>query len=672
MIIRQSQNGSITERKTSPFKKKIHLLSEKIYDEISSFKIKSLRNDILKKSYIENKNNELQSKTIIPTNKKYLHKIKFKTLKNKHNPNTKKILNSKINYDENTINYNELISDNNSDKENICNIPQTSRYDNKTKEKYLAKFFKNYMNSKFTKDLKLNRIKNMKEINLKNAIRNPFMETVNAHSKRNNSTYINPLVKENLDIENESINNIKTNESKINLEDELNYEFEIRLLRKKYKELKKKNDKLKYKLIKEKNEIKKKQNDENKKDYLISKVIDICKNINLTEKNNISSYTETYTNGFTTSNFEQKESKDDITFPATKLFKSMLLNLMDLKYEYENILLKDEFISGIKNMLNIENESNDGQIYEKLIYSNIKELLKEEIKLKKINNQFRYLTIENQKYQEYFSKLCKKIGIQDLDNLQKFLKNTIVKADAEFKQINQIKKIVMNNLKQNNIENNFHKKINYNDNFKEVDDCYYIIDEQPRRAKNRSESKININSSSVKKEDERISKRYSYFKDHKYVNKSLIANNIFENKDNSIPKKIFYTYRCSESTGKSKNLSMIKNTNENINVYDFSKQKGYNFHIKDYYNSNKNKKGIENKNNINNRIEVSHRIKSIKIQPFKERQRKNKNYNNIINFKKKELGLNSKIKQNMKLNINDNKNKNVSKSHNKDFCFYNE
>ena len=38
MIIHQNQNGSITERKTSPFKKKIHILSEKMNNEISSYK----------------------------------------------------------------------------------------------------------------------------------------------------------------------------------------------------------------------------------------------------------------------------------------------------------------------------------------------------------------------------------------------------------------------------------------------------------------------------------------------------------------------------------------------------------------------------------------------------------------------------------------------------------
>jgi hypothetical protein len=528
------------------------------------------------------------------------------------------------------------------------------------------------MDSKFSNNLKLNKIK---EINIKNIMSNPFMETINAHSKRNNSTYINQINKENIDNENESNNDIMENESIINLEDELNYEFEIRLLRKRYKELKKKNNKLKYKLYEVKNEIKKKQNKENKKTHLISKVVDICKNINFSEKNNFfTSYNETY-NGYTTSNIESKESKNDIPFPATKLFKNMLLNLMDVKYEYENIYLKNEFILGLKNMLINYNENKDGQINEKFIFKNIKDLLKEEIKFKAIINQLKYLSIENKKYYEYFSKLCKKLNIHSLDNLEEFLKNTIIKASAEYKQINQIKNIVMGNHKNNSIDNKIIKNRNNNDNFKEIDDCYYIIDE-PRRTKIKSESKININISSVKKEDIN-SKRYSYFKDNKYMNESLITNNIFGNKNNSIPKKMLYTYKCNDSARKSKNLSMIKQkSNEKFNLYDFSKQKDYDYYHKDYYNDN-NKKLFQNQNiknnaNVNNnkRIEVSHCIKNIKIYPFKENKTKNKNYNNIINFKKKELGLNQKIKKNMKLNTNDN-NKKVSKSHNKDFCFFN-
>ena len=92
MIIHQSQNGSVTERKTSPFKRKIHILSEKISNEIFSNKKKSFKNNIFKKPYIDIKNNvkkieKNQSKTIIPYDQDYYSKIKFKISKNKQNKN---------------------------------------------------------------------------------------------------------------------------------------------------------------------------------------------------------------------------------------------------------------------------------------------------------------------------------------------------------------------------------------------------------------------------------------------------------------------------------------------------------------------------------------------------------------------------------------------------------
>ena len=53
MIIHQSLNGSITERKFSPFKKKLHLLSEKIKNEKHSFYKNSFINEILNKPFID-------------------------------------------------------------------------------------------------------------------------------------------------------------------------------------------------------------------------------------------------------------------------------------------------------------------------------------------------------------------------------------------------------------------------------------------------------------------------------------------------------------------------------------------------------------------------------------------------------------------------------------------
>ena len=441
MIIHQSQNGSITERKFSPFKKKLHLLSEKIKNEKHSFYKNSFINEILNKPFIDkNDRNGNKSKTIDPQENKKKRRI-IKTSKNKVN---KYINRNKKNYyfgDKKVINTNQLNIDNQYD------IPQTSRCDINIKEKYLPKFFKNIINSN-----RNNKDKGYLNFNKNNGDTPDESMNEITHSKRNNSSSINSTWEERISKKNNKNNTSKgiiNNESTINFEEELNYEFEIRLLKKKLKELKKRNNKLKKKIIIIKNEQKEKQMQENKqkqKEHIISKVFDICKNIHLYDKSAYNSLNET-DNGL---NFSQINKG----FSPTKIFKNMLLNLMDLKYESQNILLKEEFISGLNNLL-IKNE-NEYKIEDKeqYIFNKVKGFIKEEEKLKTKISKYKYLTLENKKFYEYFSKLCKKLCIHSLENLDKFIKNTIVKSDEEFKQINQIKKIVMENMNKDTFNQN--------------------------------------------------------------------------------------------------------------------------------------------------------------------------------------------------------------------------
>ena len=690
MIIEQSQNSSINERETSPFTKKIHILSEKNYNEISSYNKNSFRNDKFKKPYIDifknqSNDNDYQSKTLIPYYHKYQNRKYLKTLKTKQNNKLKEIINTKTNFfrkkiDNNIIN--EINNDFQSDKENTINIPQTSRYDIKTKEKYFSKFFKSQIGLKYYNDFYFNNNSSNKENHVNNTPNN--MRTINAHSKRNKSTCINPIWINNFNSPNndkkKNIRNISSNESLFKLEDQLNYEFEIRLLKKQLKEAKKINDNLRKKLIKIKNEQKRiKEDEEKKKELIIIKVIDICKNINSSEKNIFCSSCEEIYNGFNSSNKNSKESKNDELncFQVTKLFKNMLLNLMDLKYDYENIILKDEFIVGLKTLLDNENEneSKDSENNKKFIINNIKELLKEEIKLKAILNKYKYLSLENKKYYDYLIKLCKKLSIKSLQNLDIFLINSLVEADAEFKQINQIKNIVLENNKSNNIYDTAYIKIDkdkYN-NHREINDLY-LIKPKTLRNRNNSESKKNIYLSSIKKGKEKDSKRYSYYKDNKNLNKSLIFNNIFRNKAEPINKKIFYTYRYCDSNKKNNNKYLIKENNKKkINLYDFIKQKDYNNYINDYLKDDNLLYAHEECKNIGkNKKEVPLCIKNVGIKSFENVNRKsnkNNNYNNNIKFKKYELGLNNKIIGKIKSNIKDEKNKKIKKSYTHNFLF---
>ena len=135
-------------------------------------------------------------------------------------------------------NFKELIKN----KKNNNKQPETFRYDINTKEKILSKFFKdtfenkNYMINNYQRDNKNDDIHNMiRTLSKKNKIsRNNINKFKN--NKRFNKSYI-----------------IKNN-PKINSENELNYEFEISLLKKKQKELQKMNNKLKVKIFNIKNE----------------------------------------------------------------------------------------------------------------------------------------------------------------------------------------------------------------------------------------------------------------------------------------------------------------------------------------------------------------------------------------------------------------------------------
>ena len=403
MIINQEESNSYNERDISPFHKKIHLLSEKIEDKISSLKKNSFRNNTFKNHNIEvrnygNKNNNYQYNTIIPYNKNHHSKIRFKIPKN----NQKDYRIKKIDNNDNinnqkysTIiarnrNHNDIYNDdgNDSEKEDIKLIPHTSRYNDDQKEKYLKKFLKDVIRSKYNNDI--NRDYYTVRVN-----RSPF-EYINQKK-----SFINKIRNEHIM---KDANELNQNDSSIKLEEKLDYEFEIRLLTKKLKEVKERNNKLKYRIIKIKNEQRIRNQKNKKNEFIISKVIQICKNSSFSGTNNFfSSFKEIYNTQFN-NNSEENKIDDLKLFPATNLFKNMLLNLMDMKYEFENIVLKDKFIDGTQNLFYNNNEEykefkeSNNKIF---IYHNVKNLIREEINLKNECNEYLKLG----KCYEYFSQL---------------------------------------------------------------------------------------------------------------------------------------------------------------------------------------------------------------------------------------------------------------------------
>lgn len=662
MIINQEESNSYNERDISPFHKKIHLLSEKIEDKISSLKKNSFRNNTFKNHNIEvrnygNKNNNYQYNTIIPYNKNHHSKIRFKIPKNNQKDyRIKKIDNiDHINNQKySTIiarnrNHNDIYNDdgNDSEKEDIKLIPHTSRYNDDQKEKYLKKFLKDVIRSKYNNDI--NRDYYTVRVN-----RSPF-EYINQKK-----SFINKIRNEHIM---KDANELNQNDSSIKLEEKLDYEFEIRLLTKKLKEVKERNNKLKYRIIKIKNEQRIRNQKNKKNEFIISKVIQICKNSSFSGTNNFfSSFKEIYNTQFN-NNSEENKIDDLKLFPATNLFKNMLLNLMDMKYEFENVVLKDKFIDGTQNLFYNNNEEykefkeSNNKIF---IYHNVKNLIREEINLKNECNEY----LELGKCYEYFSQLCSTLNIDDLQELVDYLKKIFIKTKVNFKQINQIKKIVkdINNTNKEIINNN-----NIDEKYRGIDQNY-ISEQRNLRKKNYSEINITKKNNSMFKEEIKNSKQNSYINDN---NKN---NTILRNKDNYLYNKIFYTLRYknnnnNDSIEKNENKSLSK---EKIDLYDFKSQRNIDYFINEYIGKKKeNLSQAKNNSNFSKKKANNlHYNKSSKIRTLKSAKKVNdKTYNSIINLKKKELGLNNKIRNKIKSYIKDKKNKNESKSIVKDFIY---
>ena len=249
----------------------------------------------------------------------------------------------------------------------------------------------------------------------------------------------------------------------------LEQEFEIRCLKKKLKNLKNKNRSL----IQQLDNIKKKNNiietemveEQNKRKDIIFSFINICNDI-----------------------FNNEEDDDE-----SNRFKNILLNLMDLKFKYENIFLENEFISNVDTLFSLSNIFNDNFYDNKRnnknnnLYHNIKNIIK--LKTKYLNSikKYKLLLIKNKKYFEYCSDLLKEFNLNDLDTLYNNLKNIKSINDKETRKFTRMKKVLFNSINNNSRRRNINKSvdnlkklkkypINFNFNFNYSDLQKYFIE----------------------------------------------------------------------------------------------------------------------------------------------------------------------------------------------------
>ena len=244
-----------------------------------------------------------------------------------------------------------------------------------------------------------------------------FRESIKKYNTKNNdetkTDYISNRINSNRE---ELINN-------------LNKDFEVRCLHRKLEKLKMKNNELKYNLEKKK-----------KKNYLL-------KYNSKKEQNNINNIFYSLMNIYNTF-FQNKSNHND-----NKLnFKNLLLDLMDLKYNYENITLINTFFQNLEQLIQLSfffNNNDD-------IYSNITYLVKKKNQLIKDIYESKKHREENKNYSELYKILCESFQANDLNTIFNHLKK--IESDNE----NDIRKIIKMKNILFNIENSSSNRLNTN------------------------------------------------------------------------------------------------------------------------------------------------------------------------------------------------------------------
>ena len=264
------------------------------------------------------------------------------------------------------------------------------------------------------------------ENNDSNEIIKVFMDNSNINNK---NEYDNININNNIDIDNE--------DNEINNMGKLEYEFEIRQLKKKRNLLKQKNkeiitnlDEIKNKNIKiQKNIVQKQKNNQK-----------IMNNIIILNKNYISHINP---NGL-----ESIESSSNRSFSDDFSLKNIILNIMDIKFDYENNILFNDFIEGINELLNIPLLNNNN--FNDNILKKIKEAINIGKNLKKANDKYKKIFTENDKYLSYFKSLLQELNLQNYEELYNFVQNIFVKNIKENERMKQIKKTLINDTAPDN------------------------------------------------------------------------------------------------------------------------------------------------------------------------------------------------------------------------------
>ena len=572
-------NNSITEEKES--KKRLNYISSRI---------KNLEKDIFEIKNKESKTSMKYQKKL-PENK-YINTINESKLK------------SKFKYTNSSKDFNKTSSIINENKSN-------SSLSKEKQKQFQKRFFKrmnNYndiihekknillnINSQLNKKFQRNNFygKNIlynmkiKSSSDNRKIRNffSFDETYDKSNEIKNINYninLNNISHDDNDYNNIDNKNGVSLYKKNNME-KLEYEFEIRRLKREYEMLQKEN-------------IKIKENIENVKIKNTNLENNIFKNEDQQKiLNNLLLLNKQYIlygspNG-SENEFCNKNGNDNYSID------NLILNIMDIKYYYENNLLINEFIEGINKILATVPLSNNGNNDDNNLIKKINELIDIKNNLDNNNNKYKYFLEKNNNYYFYYKNLLNNLNLKNFAELEDFIKNLYIKNLKDNDHMQKIQNTLMSESSPGH--KNKDKKSHYNSS--------NLI------TNNISKNIYNINNYtklqnylSIKNTDSRL-------------NQKNIINFIDNKRRKDLEQYLSRTEKLDNLNQNNNNFFNLKNQDESINDYYQSFYNKYNTFL---YNKN----SYNNENKKNRKIKLNYLYNDKKV---------NKNFyngaNNVFN-----------------------------------------
>ena len=420
----------------------------------------------------------------------------------------------------------------------------------------------------------------------------------------------------------DEINN-ENNLEKYNIKhmEKLEYEFELRRLKKKLGALKKENKEINEKLDKIKN-----KNENMEKDIIQNENEDILLNdIILLNKQYMANNSRVSTeNEFNNQNNNDKFSLENV-----------ILNIMDLKFDYDNNLLINEFIDGVNNLLNLSlsNQFNDKNNQNINLLDKINQLIDLKNNLYNNINKYDYLIKENIKYNNYFTSLINNLNLNNIYELDEFIKQLYIKNIKENNHMQKITETLINesilSKPKNGIKNHFYS---FNNLINSVNQTINNNDNDNDNDNDNMENYKLQNLLIYKNSDSRINQNKV---DYYLINRARkLKNNI---KKNSLNKAEHIDIIHSRSNNK--NLSYQKNNNISLNYSEKyystynnrnKKKKKININLFNQRNNNFNKyrDKININGNQNNLFNTEEDINDIKYYNINEDNKVNKQINN--------------------------------------------